>query len=454
MYFIVDCNNFYASCERVFNPALRAKPIVVLSNNDGCIIARSNESKALGIPMGAPVFQYASVIRQHDVYVASSNFALYGDMSHRVMETIRTCMQNDEKVEIYSIDEAFVDVSDVPISLLELLAQELRTMIVRWTGIPVSIGIAPSKTLAKLANKYTKKFRSTVGYTFVTPQSQDYEGVLRAMKTDDIWGIGRKYHAFLQRYDIRTAYDFCQAPDEWIRKHFTITGWRIQQELRGIRCMPLEHQPPDKKMIASTRSFTVPLETLHDCESAIATFITRACEKLRSQHSVCKHLSVFMRTNPFARSEREPSYAPRCDMELIDYTDSTLVLIEAGMQALHTMYRHGYRYKKAGICLSDIRPDRGTQEMFFSTTSHRTPADHTALMQSLDRINTKYGRNTLRSAIVQKNMITSSWERADEESIENKMGVVHSVHHKTRLPMMCRKSPSYTTDWQHLKSVE
>ena len=292
MFALVDCNNFYASCERVFQPKLETRPVVVLSNNDGCIIARSNEAKKLGIGMGVPFFEVRPIVECYGVAVRSSNYELYGDMSGRVMQTL---MQITSDVEVYSIDEAFCDLSGFLHRDLEAYGWEIKDTVKRWTGLPVGVGIGRTKTLAKLANNAAKKADGVV----VLESEAMTKAILAMTPVRDVWGIGRQYDKLLEKYGIRTAYEFSRARDSWIRRHMHVTGLRTAQELRGIPCIPLEEQPDPKQNIAMSRMFGRPITDLKDLEEAIATYATRAAEKLRREGLHANTMLVFFYTSPF-----------------------------------------------------------------------------------------------------------------------------------------------------------
>src|SRR4029434_9630627 len=293
MFALLDCNNFYVSCERLFQPALLGKPVVVLSNNDGCVIARSDEAKALGIPMGLPAFKLADLVKAHPIEVYSSNYTLYGDLSARVMTTLT---QWTPDVEVYSIDEAFLKFATLPPAALTVYGQSMRATIQQWTGIPVSIGIAPTKTLAKLANRLAK--RSPQGVVTLTASSE-IEATLACTRVEDIWGIGPGYTRRLKLYDIRTAMQLRDANDRWIRQQLGVVGQRTVWELRGISCLPLELCPPPKQSLMVSRSFGRPITSLTEMREAVATYTTRAAEKLRRHDVAAGVVTVFLMTNRF-----------------------------------------------------------------------------------------------------------------------------------------------------------
>ena len=381
MFALVDCNNFYASCERVFQPKLERCPVVVLSNNDGCIIARSNEAKKLGIGMGEPVFKVRPLIERHGVAVRSSNYELYGDMSQRVMQTLMTLTSD---VEVYSIDEAFCDLSGFLHRDLEQYAWEIKDTVKRWTGLPVGIGIGKTKTLAKLANNAAKKADGIV----VLNSEAMTKAVLAMTPVRDVWGIGRQYDKLLEQYGIRTAYEFANARDSWIRKHMHVTGLRTAQELRGIPCIPLEEQPDPKQNIAMSRMFGRPISDLKSLEEAIASYATRAAEKLRRERLQANTMLVFFYTSPFKEGFTGASLAitfPRA-------TDYTPDIVRYATAAVRQEYRPDNAYIKAGLILSELTDPARRQLTLFETGSDEKKL---AVMQALDTVNRRWGRNTL-----------------------------------------------------------
>src|SRR5215475_13662811 len=342
LFALIDCNNFYVSCERLFQPTLLGKPVVVLSNNDCCVIARSDEAKAHGIPMGLPAFKLADLAKQHSIEVYSSNYTLYGDLSARVMTTLT---QWTPDVEVYSIDEAFLQFSLVPPDALTAYGQAIRATIYQWTGIPVSIGIGPTKTLAKLANRLAKRAGEAQGVVALTSPSQ-IEATLAQTPIEDIWGIGRGYTRRLHAHEIRTALQLCHVSDRWVRQELGIVGLRLVWELRGISCLPLELCPPPKQSLMVSRSFGRPITTLVEMREAVATYITRAAEKLRRYHVAAGVLTVFLMTNRFAD---EPQYSNSVTMSLPVATQDTAELIKYALRGVEQISREGYRYQKAGV---------------------------------------------------------------------------------------------------------
>ena len=296
VFALVDCNNFYASCERIFQPTLEGKPIAILSNNDGCVIARSNEVKALGLPMGAPAHKFASFFRQHNVRVFSSNYPLYGDMSQRVMDVLR---QFTPEVEVYSIDEAFLHFDGFQHYDMEAYAQQMRKRVRKWTGMPVSIGLGPSKGLAKVANRVAKKFAAKTNGVYVIDSEEKRIKALKWLPIADVWGIGRQHARRLAFSNVKTAYDFTQLSDEWVRKHMSVVGLRLKKDLEGTATIPMEMVPSPKKAIATTRSFESLITSYEEMRERISTYATLCAEKLRKQGSNCHAVYVFVRSNPF-----------------------------------------------------------------------------------------------------------------------------------------------------------
>lgn len=385
---LVDCNNFFASCERVFRPDLREKPVVVLSNNDGNVIARSNEAKALGVGMGEPYFKVARFLRQHDVQVFSSNYTLYGDMSQRVMNVLQ---QLEPEVEIYSIDEAFLSLAAGKNLNLVAHGHYLKDVVRQYTAIPVSIGFAPTKTLAKIAARIAKKNPRCNGVFDLTTRI-DIDAILDRIEVDAVWGIGPRYAKKLKRHGIATARHLKYANDTWIRKHLTVTGLRTVWELRAIPCIPLEEAPPPKKGITTSKSFGRPVTSLVELQEAVSTYVARAAEKMRSQRSLANSLHVFLTTNRF-KPER-PQYANSIMITLPEPTASTPVLIRHALQGLRTIYKPGYAFQKAGVTLTEIMPESRQQGNLFAQGS-----DDKNLMNALDRINARWGRDTVHYAV-------------------------------------------------------
>ena len=386
MYGLCDCNNFFASCERVFRPELEGLPVVVLSNNDGCVIARSNEAKALGIRMGHPYFQIRDLEKRHNVAVFSSNFNLYGDMSRRVIWTLRRMVP---AAEVYSIDEAFLDLRGIETGRLEELGRHISRTVRRNTGIPVSIGIAPTKTLAKIASKLCKEYPKLQGACLMY-RPQDIEKVLRKFPIEDVWGIGRKHRRMLQAANVRTAWDFVQRPEAWIRGRMGVTGLRTWKELQGEACIDFESAPPAKQQITVSRSFAHELTQYEEIHTSVAAFVSMAAEKLRRQQSLCGEVTVYILTN--RHREELPQYFESQTVRPVVPTDDTLELVPLAAKALQRIFRKGYGYKKAGITLSDISSRTGLQTDLFDPVDR---ARHARLMDAMDATNRTYGRNSV-----------------------------------------------------------
>ncbi len=385
---LIDCNNFYASCERVFDPALKNTPVVVLSNNDGCIVARSAEVKALGVPLGKPLFQVEALIRQHGIRVFSSNYALYGDLSQRVMQTLA---EFSPEIEIYSIDEAFLNFRGFTRRDLTAYGHEIRDRVLRWTGIPVSVGIAPTKTLAKIANRFAKRSPKTNGVLELSNERWR-ERALAITDVGEVWGIGGRYAKFLRGRGINTARDLSLVEEGWAKKHLSVVGLRTVRELKGIPSIGMESAPPAKKQICVSRSFGRPVKELTDMKEAIATYTSRAAEKLRRQQSAAASVLVFMMTNRF---KEEPQYLNSTVIGLPVASICTQELISFALKGVDSIFRTGYRFKKAGVVLGDIRPAAEIQMDLFDTKDRAASA---RLMQAIDTIRSRMGRGHVRYA--------------------------------------------------------
>lgn len=382
---LVDCNNFYASCERVFNPSLIGRPLVILSNNDGCVIARSEEAKQLGIKMGTPAFKNEAFFRQHRVAVLSSNYALYGDMSARVMAAMRPFVAS---MEVYSIDEAFLAMDAAH---GEDFAREIRARVRQWTGIPVSVGIAPTKTLAKLANRLAKKAPERQGVLDFT-RVPDADAILAMVPCSDVWGIGSRLSTRLSPMGIHTARDLKYAEMANVRRALGVIGERIARELGGLSCLALEELPSDKKGIASAKSFGHPVETLQELEEALATYTARVGEKLRAGRLLAGHVSVFVETNCF--SATQPQYSAGAQTALLQPTNQTSVLIATALDLLRSIYRVGYQYKKTGLFVTSMSPEGSVQLSLFE--ERETKPAGLPLAAIVDQLNRKLGANTVR----------------------------------------------------------
>lgn len=392
---LVDCNNFYVSCERIFNPHLWGKPVVVLSNNDGCVISRSNEAKELDIEMGVPVFKIRDLIRQHKVEVWSSNYTLYASLSQRVMDTLKELAP---QVEVYSIDEAFLWLPKLSPAELDARAVDIREKVGRWTGIPVSVGLAPTKTLAKLANRQAKKdprYRDKGVFNLESFSQSELDEFLGGIKVEDIWGIGSKRAELLRQNGVTTAYEFKESSDRWIQRNLTVTGLRTAYELRGIPCLAPEFTRPPKKTIITSRAFGRMVTSKAEMAEAVAVYVSRLAEKLRSQHSVAASLEVFINTSHFATSG--PRYANAVTLRLPQPTAYTPELVAWALRGLDMIYRPGFKYHKAGVVVKGLVPETSRQLNLFGEGEGGPDRleRNRRLMEVLDHINRTMGRGTI-----------------------------------------------------------
>lgn len=388
MFALVDCNNFYASCERVFRPELNGKPVVVLSNNDGCVIARSNEAKAVGVPMGAPAFEYEKVFKENKVHVFSANFALYGDMSQRVMNVLGDFSPD---IEIYSIDECFMKLQDLEHINLQDCGKEMRYKVTKWTGIPISVGIAPTKALAKVANRIAKKFPEHTQGVYSIDTEEKRLKALKWLKIEDVWGIGRQHSNRLIAIGVKTAFEFTQLNDHLVKKQLSIVGLRLKHDLLGIPTLDLEEIQP-KKNIATTRSFETNYTELEQLEERVSTFAVSCSEKLRKQNSCCNSLMVFIHTN--GQRKDLPQYSRNIVIKLPFPTNSSIELSTFATQALKRIFKQGYAYKKAGVIVQDFTPDDCLQQSLFENRNEK----HIPLMQAIDKMNAAFGQQKIRLA--------------------------------------------------------
>lgn len=415
---LLDINSFYVSCERLFSPGLNGLPVVVLSNNDGFVISRSNEAKALGIRMGAALFEIREVVRQHNVKIFSSNYPLYGDLSARVMNTIRKFAP---ATEVYSIDEAFMDFSGMQRFDLSALALKIRQAVLREIGLPCCIGMSETKVLAKLANRLAKKDLQGCGVRTLSSLNCALE--LDKVAIGDVWGIGGQYAALLQKHGIHTAYEFTQAPDPWVRKHLTVVGLRIKKELEGIPCFPFETVPENKKSVASNRTFKICPANKTELSEAMADFAARVGEKIRHQGSSAAILTAYIQTDHFRKDK--PQYGRSFSVTFTTPTHSTLLLVQAAKFALDKVYREGFEYKRAGVMLSGLTQQGEVLPTLFDSIDHDK---HRRLMLALDAVNGRFGRNAVRTAA-------------------QTAGGVAKLTHQGSL------SPGYTTRWKDLLRV-
>ena len=387
MIALADCNNFYASCERVFRPELEGKPVLVLSNNDGCVIARSNEVKVLGIKMGEPAFKIKEIILKNKVNVFSTNFMLYGDMSNRVMSILK---EESSAIEIYSIDEAFMDMSEI--GGVEEKAILLRAQVKQWTGIPISIGLAHTKVLAKIANHIAKKYRKNG--VFVLEGTDLIERALKFFPVEDLWGIGRQSAKLLHKNNIKTAWQLAQCDDRWIKRNLNITGLKLVKELRGEICYPLGLVQAPKKNICTSRSFGKEVHSIDELRESVSTFASNCAKKLRDQNTVCKKVSVFILTNPFKPEAKQ--YQGYQILEFPTATNDSLEISKMALQGLRNIFKEDCIYKKAGVIVHDISPENQLQLSMFDTVDR---AKRKSLMSTFDSINNKMGGDSVRLTI-------------------------------------------------------
>ncbi len=409
IFALVDCNNFYVSCERIFNPRLENKPVVVLSNNDGCCVARSNEAKKLGIKMGEPFFKIKDLVEKEGLKVYSSNYELYGDISNRVVQTLFTFSPD---IEIYSIDEAFVNLKRIHTDNYEEYGRKLRERVLSWVGIPVSIGIAPTKTLSKVANQFVKKDKCFGGVLSLVDKSEnEIDELLKNLDVNDVWGIGRQYSKKLYAENINTAYDFKYSNPKFIQKIMTINGLKTQNELKGVSCIPLEYETPNKKGICSSRSFGRVTSSFKELNEAISTYTTTASEKLRNQNSKCKKITVFIRTNHFRVNDKQ--YSNSRSYNFLEPTSYTPDLIKAAKFLLKQIFKENYNYQKAGIFLTEIVNEDEIQTSLFSLDllQYKSPKKD-LLISKIDELNHKLGNNTVSFA---SNGIKKEWKMKTEK---------------------------------------
>ena len=418
MFALADCNNFFVSCERVFRPELNERPVIVLSSNDGCAIARSNEAKALGIKMGDPLFKIRDIVRRNDVTIFSSNMALYADFSRRIRMILREYAPH---IEVYSIDEAFLDLRGVDNNDFDAFAKDLSLQCRRLTGIPVSVGVAPTKTLAKIAAELCKHYPKLRGGCFMH-KAADIEKVLRKTPIEDVWGIGRRTTPRLKAKGVTTAYDFSRLPKEWVKRNMGINGLRTWQELNGIPAIGFEANAEAKQSICNSRSFAKEIYDIKELSEQIAKFATITAEKLRSQNSVCQRLTVFAATNRF--HEEEVQQYGHISLPFVEPTDSTLDIVRTAHEALREIFVRGIGYKKAGVIASDIIPRDALHVSMFSAEENDR---HHRLMQAIDKINNTAGCDAVKVASIGRN---NALNRSDY------------------------RSPCYTTSWSDIPIIK
>lgn len=417
MYGLADCNNFYVSCERLFNPSLNGKPVIVLSNNDGCVISRSQEAKRLGIKMGEPLFKIKDLIKRENVKVFSSNFALYGDISSRVMNTLAMAVPS---TEVYSIDEAFLNLEGIEAEEVKKLVKELAFRVKKNIGIPVSIGVSNSKTLAKIATKLCKIYPK-LNNSCVMYRQKEIDKVLKKFPIEDVWGIGRRYSQMLNRNGVTTASDFVSLSPVWVKSKMKITGLKTWKELNSEPCFSIEENVPDKQQICTSRSFAKDLYNHEEVIMAVAEFTTICARKLRAQNGVVSRILLFAYTNPFKEGFYRDYQSAVIPLE--NPTDNTLNLVSIACGGISKILKKGYGYKKAGVIFTEIsRKQERTASLFYEGDLTK----EANLMKSLDDVNLKYGRDTL---------VTAS------------QGVDKIKSNRNNL------SPRYTTSWEDIIKV-
>ena len=397
---LVDCNSFYVSCERLFNPKIQKKAVVVLSNNDGCVISRSREAKDLGIKMGEPYFKVKELVKKNKVEVYSSNYALYGDISRRVMKVLKTF---SPKVEIYSIDEAFIDLSFMDEKGVEDYGREIRSRVLKWTGIPTSVGIASTKTLSKVANHIAKKEKAGVIYL-----NTNIDEKLKKFPIEDVWGVGKQLSKFYHKNNISNAYDLKNVSNTWVKKGTNVLGAKTAMELRGIPCIDLQIDQEKRKNCCVSRSFGRKVKDLNELEESVITHCLNAAEKIRADDQIAKTITVFIRTSPFDKNRRYYSNSKTIDLAIP--TSNSIELIKNAVKALTDIYKYGYAYQKAGIILSGLKDaNQNDQNLLTPLLENKSKK----LMKAIDYTNTKYGRYAI--SIAQAGL-SKGWKMRREHS--------------------------------------
>ncbi len=418
MFGLCDCNNFFVSCERVFNPSLESRPVIVLSNNDGCVVSRSNEAKSIGIKMGQPLYQIHDIIKRENVAVYSANYHLYGDMSQRVMTILKNHL---EYTEVYSIDEAFMQIGDIPIERLKKFGEELARTIHKGTGIPVSIGISHTKTLAKIASRLCKRY-PRLNSACLMYRPEDIEKVLSNYPVKDVWGIGRRHGKMLADCNIKSAWQFRMLSEEWVHNRMSITGVRTWRELQGVPSIEFSHQIADKQTITVSRSFAKELYDIEELRDTVSTFAAAAAEKLRQQRSVARQLQLFIFTN--RHREELPQHNECATVHFVTPTDSSLEIVKNAVELLKKVYRKGFGYKKSGITLGEISPSNIYQGELFDTIDR---PKHKSLMKVIDKINAAQGPQAIKIA---------------------SQGYIGEYTNRQYL------SPQYTTKWEEIPIIK
>lgn len=407
MFALIDCNNFYASCERVFQPKLEDKPIVILSNNDGCVISRSNEAKSLNIPMGAPAFKYKKKFEEHNVHVFSSNFPLYGDMSNRVMNILSHFTPD---IEIYSIDEAFLEFKGFKNYDLQKYCSKIKEKVLRWTGIPISIGVAKTKVLAKAANRISKKFPSKTKGIYIIDSNRKKTNALKWLEIENVWGIGVQNSIKLKKNNVQNAYDFTSLPDNWVKKNMSIIGLKLKKELEGDSVLPIENTVSAKKSISTTRSFENTITEFEEIKERISTFAVCCAEKLRIQNTKCNLIYVFIRSNKFQKNK--PQYRNGISVTLPFPTNSNITINKYAIQALKNIFKKGFHYKKAGVIVMGIMPEKLYQGNLFENENPK----HDPLMKAIDFIQKKNGQSLIKIA---NQDLNKRWKMKQERLSKN-----------------------------------
>lgn len=422
MYALIDCNSFYASCEQVFRPDLKGKPVVVLSNNDGCIVAANREAKALAdLPMWEPVYKYLDLLQHHEVHIFSSNYTLYADMSQRVMNILTQFSPN---IEIYSIDEAFIMLDGLSKIDYTAYGKEIRSTILKNTGLPVGVGIAPTKALAKVANRISKKYAQQLGNVYVIDSEAKREKALKWLKIEDVWGIGRAHAKRLHALQVHTAYAFTQLSDDAVRKQMSVVGLRLKHELEGKSCLSLEEIQAPKKAIGTAKSFGDKLTDYKLIEQALAYYVSECAVKLRKQGSCAQVMMVFLHTNQFSTHDKQ--YAKNIVVKLPQATHSTIELVKQAAKCLKAIFLDGYRYKKVGVLFSGLVPEDVVQgNLFYQINKPK----HDAAMHAMDRLNQRMGKATVKLATCGTQR--KKWKIKQEQL-----------------------SPRYTTHWDELLKIK
>ena len=397
---LIDCNSFYVSCERLFNPRINNKPVVVLSNNDGCVISRSTEAKKIGIKMGEPYFKVKELVRKNNVQIFSSNYSLYGDLSRRVMKVLKGF---SDKIEIYSIDEAFIDLSHIKDENIEDYGKRIRERVLKWTGIPTSVGISCTKTLSKVANHVAKKNKT--GVIFLKDNIDD---VLKNFDISDIWGVGRQLSKLYIKNGINNAYKLKNISNSWVKKSTNVLGAKTVMELRGIPCINLETEETKRKSCCVSRSFGRKVESLNKLKESITTHCLNAAEKIRNDNQTTRSITVFIRTSPFDKNRKYYSNSLTIDLPVA--TNNSLELVKVAIEGLKKIYKYGYFYQKAGIILSKLS-EAGEKDLNLLTPILENKSQ--TLMKAIDVTNAKYGRNVI--SVAQAG-INNSWKMRREHS--------------------------------------